>query len=374
MPRIVVAFRCAYTLSLFRSSWLRRLVRDGWEVHGVGRGGDGFESAVEATGAQFHAVPLAVRSRNPLTDLRFQRSLRDLFIRIQPDVVHLHTIKPVIYGARAARQTGVPRVVSSITGLGYVFSGSAPSWMRRLVEAQYRRGLQLADAVTFCNSDDRQLFMDRGLVTADKASVVVEGVDLTQITPKQAVTGPLQVLMVGRLLRDKGVLEYAEAVRQLRPRFPEVEFAILGGRDEHNPTVVDSSEVQRWDAEGGPRWLGEVAPSEVTAHLSRSFLVVLPSYREGSPKALIEAGAQGLPVVATDVAGCRDVVRPGVTGLLVPAKDPAALTQAISRLLEDVPLAQQMGLAARDWIAKEFDEQRMLDRLTSLVQGERCAL
>jgi len=246
--------------------------------------------------------------------------------------------------------------------------------MRRLVEAQYRRGLQLADAVTFCNSDDRQLFMDRGLVTADKASVVVEGVDLTQITPKQAVTGPLQVLMVGRLLRDKGVLEYAEAVRQLRPRFPEVEFAILGGRDEHNPTVVDSSEVQRWDAEGGPRWLGEVAPSEVTAHLSRSFLVVLPSYREGSPKALIEAGAQGLPVVATDVAGCRDVVRPGVTGLLVPAKDPAALTQAISRLLEDVPLAQQMGLAARDWIAKEFDEQRMLDRLTSLVQGERCAL
>ncbi len=367
MPRIAIVYRCAWTLSTFRSGLMRHLVRQGWEVHGIGRGGDGYEGAVEATGAKFHAVPLSVRSLSPLADLKYIFALRTKLREIRPDIVHLHTIKPVIYGGYAARKAGVPRVVSSVTGLGYVFTGAAPSWLRRLVQLQYKWGLKYADSVTFCNSTDKDLFVSEGMAQKKQSHVVLEGVDLTEFLRG---AGPQnegsRVLMVGRLLADKGVREYVEAARIVQSLLPGATFDLLGGRDDNNPTVISEAEVKVWCDLGLINWLGEVPAHEVKDHLARASVVVLPSYREGSPKSLMEAGAMEVPVVATDVPGCRDVVTHEGNGLLVPAKNAEALASAILRLLRDPMLAAKLGKGGRDRAERDFDEQVMIRKLMEL--------
>lgn len=346
---------------------MRHLVQQGWDVHGVGRGGDGYEGAVEATGAKFHAVPLSVRSLSPLADLKYISALRAKLKEIQPDVVHLHTIKPVIYGGYAARKAGVRRVVSSVTGLGYVFTGAAPKWLNKLVKFQYKWGLKYADRVTFCNKTDQDLFVGEGLVQKKQSHVVLEGVDLTEFLRGTGVqNNGSRVLMVGRLLADKGVREYVEAARIVQSLLPGTSFDLLGGRDDNNPTVISEAEVKGWCDLGLIKWLGEVPANEVKDHLARANVVVLPSYREGSPKALMEAGAMGIPVVATDVPGCRDVVTHEGNGLLVPAKNAEALASAIMRLLQDPALAAKLGKGGRDRAERDFDEQVMIRKLMEL--------
>jgi glycosyltransferase involved in cell wall biosynthesis len=227
------------------------------------------------------------------------------------------------------------------------------------VSLLYRVALRRSVRVFFQNPEDLAQFVEGGMVRADQARLIPgSGIDLDRFRPvlASARSGrPFRFLFVGRLLRDKGLVEYAEAARLLRPRWPNVEFAILGFADTDNRTAVPISEVERWQAEGIVTYFGET--DDVRPFLAECECVVLPSYREGLPRSLLEAAAMARPMIATDVPGCHDIVRDGDNGLLCEVRSPPALARAMETMLELDPADRKaMGLRARDRVEKEFDE------------------
>ncbi|MBU2488620.1 MAG: glycosyltransferase family 4 protein [Proteobacteria bacterium] len=360
--KILLVSRCAWTLYNFRAGLMRSLKGQGWQVVAAGAGGDGYEDRIRDLGIPFHALPLDMRGMNPLTDLRYLASLVALFRRERPDVVHHFTIKPVIYGGVAARLAGVPRVVNTITGLGYAFTGDR-GWLTRLVGAMYRVSLAGDSHTWFLNPEDLACFTDRKIVALERAGILPgEGVDCGHFSPRPRPEGegaaPL-VLYLGRMLGDKGLRELAEAAGMVRQARSDVRFRLVGPRDVNNPSVIPAQDLERWVGDGLVEWPG--ATDDVRPHLAGADVVVLPSYREGVPRSLLEAGAMERPVVATDVAGCREVVEHGITGLLVPPRDAGALARAVESLLADPVRARQMGRAARERVLARFSEDRIIE-------------
>ena len=379
MTKILLVSRCAWTLFNFREGLMRRLKAGGYAVIGAGAAGDGFEPKVEALGVPFHALPVDKRALNPAADLKLFWTLYRWYRREKPDVVHHFTIKPVIYGSLAARLAGVPRIVNTITGLGFVFTSEASGWLRWLVELQYRAALACAHRTFFLNTDDMNLFLERRLVAPEKADLLPESVDTTVFAPiaptvnstsdgaarngntEQATkadptaVASVSFLMAARLLQNKGVYEFAEAARLVKQTFPQARFQLLGGRDERSPIVVPEADLAAWRREGIVDWLGEV--SDVRPYIAQADVVVLPSYyREGMPRTLLEGAAMGKALITTDNVGCRDVVRDGFNGLLVPVRDAPALAGAMRRLIEDPDLRARLGAAGRERAVREFDE------------------
>jgi len=369
--KILLVSRCAWTLYNFRAGLMRSLKEEGWDVVAAGAGGDGFEERIRDLGIPFHALPLDMRGMNPLSDLRYLASLLALFRRERPDVVHLFTIKPVIYGGVAARLAGMPRMVSTITGLGYAFTGDR-GWLTRLVGAMYRVSLAGCSHTWFLNPEDLACFLDRRIVGPEKAGILPgEGVDCGHFSPRPRPegegAGPL-VLYVGRMLGDKGLHELAGAAGRVRESRPQARFRLVGPRDVNNPSVVSREDLEDWVARGLVEWPGPT--DDVRPHLAQADVVVLPSYREGVPRSLLEAGAMERPVVATDVAGCREVVEHGVTGLLVPPRDEEALARAVESLLADPARAAAMGRAGRERVLSRFSEDRVLREVKASYEKE----
>jgi len=374
MPdKILLVSRCAWTLYNFRAGLMRALHQRGAIVIGGGAGGDGFEPRINALGVPFIPLPVSRKAIHPLADVRLFCTLYRWYRRERPHVVHHFTIKPVIYGSLAARLAGVPRVVNTVTGLGFVFTEERLAWLRLLVEWQYRLALACAHFTFFQNGDDLRLFRARRLITSEKAGLLPgSGVDCNffapTATPEPSPTQPPTFLMVARLLREKGVEEFVEAARWVKCKFPKTCFQLLGGRDERNPTVVPQLDLDRWQAEGVVSWLGEVP--DVRAIVGRADVVVLPSYREGTPRALLEAAAMGKPLITTDTVGCREVVDDGLTGLLVPVKDAAALAQAMVKLSQNPDMRERMGKAGREKMQREFDERLVIEKILQAYQQQ----
>jgi glycosyltransferase involved in cell wall biosynthesis len=374
MPnKIILVSRCAWTLYNFHVGLMRALKHRGALVIGGGAGGDGFESRITALGVPFIALPISKKAINPLADVRLFYTLYHWYRRERPDVVHHFTIKPVIYGSLAARLAGVPRVVNTITGLGFVFIEEGKAWLRCLVEWQYRLALACAHCTFFQNGDDLRLFRARHLIRWEKTVLLLgSGVDCQFFAPtiitESAPTLPLTFLMVARLLREKGVEEFIEAARRVKRNFPETRFQLLGARDERNPTVVPQTDLDRWQGEGVVSWLGEVP--DVREIVGRANVVVLPSYREGTPRALLEAAAMGKPLITTDTVGCREVVVDGVSGLLVPVKDAEALAQAMVKLSQNPEMRERMGKAGREKMQREFDERLVIEKILQAYQQQ----
>lgn len=345
----------------------------GDSVFAGGAGDDGFESSIVDLGVTFVPLPVDKKGINPRADLRLLWTLYRWYRRERPEVVHHFTIKPVIYGSIAARLAGVPRIVNTVTGLGFVFIEAEMTWLRRLVQKLYRIALVCAHYTFFQNPDDLDFFLSRRLVHAHKTGLLPgSGVDCTFFTP--SCTTPVRYkkphvfLMVARLLREKGVYEFVEAARLVKQHFPEVHCQLLGRRDERNPTVVSQGELERWQAEGVVTWLGEVA--DVRPIVAQADVVVLPSHREGIPKALLEAAAMEKPLITTDAVGCREVVDDGVNGLLVPVGDAKALAQAMIRMIEHPAMRLRMGHAGRKKVEQEFDERLVLERILRAYEQE----
>jgi glycosyltransferase involved in cell wall biosynthesis len=372
LNKILLVSRCAWTLYNFRAGLMRALKQRGALVIGGGAGGDGFESRIGALGVPFISLPISKKAINPLADARLFCTLYCWYRRQRPDVVHHFTIKPVIYGSLAARLAGVPRVVNTVTGLGFVFTEERLAWLRRLVEWQYRLALACAHFTFFQNRDDLQLFRARRLISSEKAELLPgSGVDCQFFAPaaitEPAPAQPLTFLMVARLLREKGLEEFVEAARRVKRKFLETRFQLLGGRDERNPTVVPQIDLDRWQAEGVVTWLGEVP--DVRMIVGRADVVVLPSYyREGIPRALLEAAAMGKPLITTDTVGCREVVDDGVNGLLVPVKDAEALARAMVCLISNPAMRERMGKAGREKMQREFDERIVVEKTLQVYQ------
>lgn len=328
---------------------------------------------IQSYGLTHHVVPMTRSGKNPLTELRTMLALYGLFRRVRPDVVHLVTIKPVLYGGVAARLARVPGMVSAISGLGFVFvaRGARAAFVRAIVTVLYRVALGHPNSrIVFQNQSDRDVLRGLGAVR-DRQVVMIRGsgVDLSEfaVTPEPAP--PVVALMVARLLRDKGVMEYVEAARLLRQQNVEVRMLLAGGVDPGNPASVTEADVRAWRDEGIIEPLGE--RSDIASLYAAAHIAVLPSYREGLPRSLIEAAACGRAVVTTDVPGCRDAIEPGVTGLLVPSRDAHALAGAIARLVQDPSQRQRLGAAGRMLAEREFDIQDVCDQHLRLYRALR---
>ncbi|UCE63272.1 MAG: glycosyltransferase family 4 protein [Nitrospirota bacterium] len=363
--KVILVSRCAWTLFNFRAGLIRALKKRGDVVLGGGAGGDGFEGKLKHLGIAFVPLPVSLRPIDPWSDWLLLWTLFRWYRRERPDVVHHFTIRPVVYGSVAAWLAGVPKIVNSIEGLGTVFGDGQKRWLRAVVELQYRLAMSLSHLTFFLNRDDYDHFIARGLIKPEKAIVVSgPGVNCEVFKPHSAVetspNGSVTFLLSARLLWEKGVYDFVQAARLVKQTFPTTQFQLLGMRDERNPNVVPQEVLDQWEAENIITWLGEV--SDVRPIVAKADVVVLPTYyREGMPRALLEASAMGKPIIATDTVGCRDVVEQEKSGILVPVKNPQALASAMIRMIESPGLRSSMGKAGRERVVKKFNEQLVID-------------
>lgn len=322
-------------------------------------------------GFDWRALPMERRSLNPLREAWLLGQLRRLIRRERVALVHGFTIKCAIYGALAGRAAGLRRRVTAVTGLGYVFISQdlKARLLRPLVRALLRAALSGSGSrLILQNADDVALFTGAGLVPVERVRLIAgSGVDCTRFAPGPARgEGPLTVLLPARMLWDKGVGEFVEAARQLKAAGRDIECLLAGDPDPGNPAAVPEATLRGWEAEGLIRWLGHV--EDMPALLRSVEVVALPSYREGLPKGLIEAGACGVALITTDVPGCRAVVTHEVDGLLVPVREAAPLAAAIARLQDDPALRQRLGVAARQRALQEFDERLVIERTLAVYR------
>lgn len=325
-------------------------------------------------GLRWEPVPMERRSLNPLREATLLLELARLFRREKPDLVHGFTIKCAVYGSLAARLAGVPAQVNAVTGLGYVFTSqdTKARALRPLVRTLMKTALGARSArLILQNPDDVAMFERSGLVDPGRIRLIPgSGVDCRRFAPMhrpaRQAEEPFRVLLPARLLWDKGLAEFVDAARRLQAQGRDIEFLLAGEPDPGNPASVPEDIVRGWVEEGLVRWLGHV--DDMPALFASVDVVALPSYREGLPKGLIEAGACGKALVTTDVPGCRDVVDDGVDGLKVPVRDAAALTAAIVRLHDDPALAARLGGAARERALNRYDERIVIERTLAVYR------
>lgn len=370
--KILLFANTEWYLYNFRRSLAFALREAGHEVLLVSPPGP-YGEGLRELGLRWIAAPMERRSLHPIREAALVWWLRTLLLRERVDLVHGFTIKCAVYGALAARMAGVRARVSAVAGMGYVFTSSEARArvLRPVVRTLLRTALDGEGArLILQNPDDVSLFERAGLVARERIRLIPgSGVDCNRFVPVDCddrAPAPLRVLLPARLLWDKGVAEFAEAARMLRERGHAAEFLLAGDPDPGNPASVPEHVVRAWAEQGVVRWLGHV--SRMPELLRTVDVVVLPSYREGLPKGLIEAAACALPLVTTDVPGCREVVTHEVNGLLVPPRDARALADAIERLLIDPALRAALGKAAREKALREFDERIVISRTTAVYE------
>lgn len=371
---ILITVNAAWNVANFRSSLVEALIKDGHRITALVPV-DASVAKLKRMGVNVVPLDMDAKGLSPRADLRLVKSMRDAFIELRPDVVLSFTIKNNIFGAFAAR--GLPLTfVPNVTGLGTAFLSSP--LLRLATKHLYRNAFRPLPHVIFQNDDDRVFFEEMGITKPGQAVLVPgSGIDLSRFpfTPllqqskKEAVT----FLMIGRVLADKGVREYAEASRMLKARYPNVRFQLLGACDSENRSALPLAEVEDWAANGYIDYLGET--DDVRAAIAAADCLVLPSYREGAPRALLEGGAMGRPMVTTNVPGCRSVVRPGKTGLLCEAKSAGDLALALEKIIgrsrEDLAT---MGRAARADMEDRFSVSHVIDVYRNLLNEEPSGL
>lgn len=375
MLHVLVLASHAPSLVNFRGPLIAEMVRRGWRVTAAAPDFDGgTHAALVALGAHPVDVPMARTGMNPLADLAYRKSLIALFRRERPDVLLAYTIKPVIWGISAAEVAKVPRKIALITGLGYAFTppqrpnikfGLASLAARVL----YRWSLPRADFVLFQNQDDCQLFKKLGYTPqCEKVGVTAgSGIDLTRFIPSDP---PKQVsfLMLARLLKAKGVAEYAAAASRLKVRYPHVEFKIAGSFDS-GLDGVKRADMDQW-VKQGLTYLGLL--TDVRKAIEDAAVYVLPSYyREGTPRSILEALAIGRAVITTDAPGCRETVDDGVNGFLVPPRDSIALEAAMERFISEPSLIEPMGRASLNLANKKYDVRSVNAQIIAALNGSR---
>lgn len=336
-------------------------MRQGYQVH-IATGLTDKQGELERYGLVVHPLVLDRSSAGLGNAWCTAVQLWQIFKAVRPDVAHLVTIKPVLLGGLVARLAGVPAVVAAVSGLGFVFmSRGAKAAVRRwLVGALYRVALGHRNLrVIFQNADDRRTLAKVAHLSAAKmVTIRGSGVDLARYSHLPLPGGVPVVMLAARLLADKGVLEFVQGARLLRQRGCNARFVLVGTVDTANPTSFTEAEVSAWVDEGAVEWWGHHADMQQV--LASAQLVVLPSYREGLPKVLVEAAACGRAVVTTDVPGCRDAIDSGVTGALVPVRDAVALANAMEILINDPARCEAMGNAGRMLAEKAFDVRQVV--------------
>ncbi|CAL1239095.1 glycosyltransferase family 4 protein [Candidatus Methylocalor cossyra] len=327
--------------------------------------------AILAAGLRLIPLELSRGGRNPLTEWLTVWRLFRVYRRERPDLVHHVALKPVLYGSLAARLAGVPRVVNALTGLGHIFAESNRAGLLRwAVKGAIRKLLGgRRSRVIVQNPDDlRRLSAAAALDPKAVALIRGAGVDLAQFRPHREPEGPPVVVLAARMLWDKGVGEFVAAATQLTQQGIVARFVLVGDADHENHSAIPTRQLETWKAQGPVDWWGR--REDMPAVFAACHIVCLPSYYgEGVPKVLLEAAAAGRPIVTTDMPGCREVVRDGDNGFLVPPKNVSALAAALARLLENPPLRARMGRRGREIAEAEFGVERVIEATLAVYRG-----
>lgn len=359
--KIGIVLNTAWNIYNFRLGLVKALLGAGHEVFAIAPTDD-FVPQIETTGCQF--IPLQHLSRkgvNPIQDLKFSRELYKIYTKNKLDVVLQYTIKPNIYGCLAARFAKV-KTISTVTGLGYSFMSTG--LVNKIVKQLYKTAFKSGTRIAFQNRDDKKMFEELGLCPASKTTLIKgSGINTSYFKPmeKSQQSDNFIFLFVGRLLYDKGVSELFEAARAVKEQMDKVEIWVVGAIDDGNPSAIDRAIVEREEEAGTINYLG--TSSDVRSIMQHADAVVLPSYREGLPRVMLESLAMAKPVITTDVPGCRETVVNTKNGYLISVEDAKELTSAMLKMANlSSEERQAMGAVGREMALKEFDEQAIIKR------------
>tara|TARA_R110002049_G_scaffold23781_3_gene84442 strand:+ start:49207 stop:50328 length:1122 start_codon:yes stop_codon:yes gene_type:complete len=358
--KVVITGNTAWNILHFRKPIIDALISEGHEVVALAPA-DAYVKDLRDAGVRFIPIQMENKGINPVSDLRLIRDFRRIFAKEAPDVILSYTIKNNIYGALAANSLRIP-FLPNVSGLGTVFLKKG--WLEWVATRLYRRAFRRLKYVMFQNIDDRDLFLKCQIIRPEQSRLVPgSGIDLAHFRPSGVPRVPgaqVTFILIARMLRDKGVVEYVNAARAIKSEFPDCRFQLAGACGVENRTAIGSATIYEWVEEGAVEYLGEL--SDVRTALLDVDCVVLPSYREGLPRVLLEAGAMGKPIVATDVPGCRDVVDDGVTGILCDVQSVESLYDALKSFLE---LSDNerflMGQAGRKKVEDQFGQERVVE-------------
>lgn len=353
-----------------RAALMRSLIKRGNTVVAIAPF-DGHEELVRALGVDCIDVKISRWGTLPWSEIAVVLKLWRLLRREQPDAVLLYTIKPIIYGAIGARMAGVRRIVSVVTGLGYMFvEGAKLSRAKRtLATMLYRFAFRFNERVLFQNQDDLEYFKEKNAVSSEKiVRIRGSGVDTGYFSPREDMAEEARFLLVSRMLWTKGIGLYVAAARRLKSKYPHAQFSILGPIDD-NPAAIPSEILARWHGEGAIEYVG--ATDDVRSYLARCSVYVLPSfYREGIPRTNLEALAMGKPVITTDVPGCRETVLDGENGILIPPRNEDALVNAMETFLKDPAIAVKMGEISRKLAVDSFRSETVNQTIMNAIEGK----
>ena len=388
--KIIIIVNCTRSLVLFRGKLIERFVQLGHTVIAYSPERDmETEATLSSIGAEFHQLPFNRTGTNVVNDFLLLLRIRKILSLEKPDIVLLYTIKPVMYGSIAAKLAGVPRIYSIITGAGYVFIGTGimKNSLRLIVSLLYKVALSANKKIIFLNGDDKKLFIERGLINQRSKyyQIYGEGIDITDYQHKQieknvvikssgiglkkysnsSVDRIIIFLLIARLLKDKGIREYAEAARITKEKYPFAYFWLVGPYDS-NPAAISLNQVEQWVKDGVIIYHGETR--DVRPYIEASSVYVLPSYREGLPRTVLEAMAMGKPIITTNAPGCCETVQEGINGFLVPVKDAQAIARAMEQFILHSEIIAKMGKSSRSIVEERFDVHKVNDHILRIME------
>ena len=367
-PKVIIITNSIWYTVNFRLNLAKKLKENGFDIIAAAPSGTGNESLLKELGVQFVHLPVDGKGANPLFDLIYFLRLLKVLYTHRPSICLSFTIKPNIYGGLACKILGV-RSVHNISGLGTTFIKT--NWITGIVKGLYKISLKFSTKVFFQNVEDLELFVNTGLVEKNITELLPgSGVDTEWFAPidtKYSKNVPFRFLLSARLLWDKGVGEYVEAARLLHSESRSCEFQLLGFTDFANRTAISKKDIQQWEQEGVIKFLGSA--DDVRPFIANADCIVLPSYREGTPRALLEAASMCKPIITTNSIGCYNTIEDGVTGLLCNARDHFELAEKMRQMCSlSRSMRIRMGRKGREKMIKEYSEAFVLNKYIAHVK------
>ncbi|MFM4812485.1 glycosyltransferase family 4 protein [Aeromonas dhakensis] len=355
----------AWSMFNFRRGLLLHLINCGYQLTIIAPNDD-YTKKLEDIGCIVHDLPMSAKGVNPFDDIKLVTLLYRYYRKLNPDFIIHYTIKPNIYGSLAAKMAGIPSLAIT-TGLGYTFVND--NFIAKIARQLYKMAFRYPKEVWFLNEDDRQAFLAYSLVSENKAKLLHgEGVNVSHFSPISSSMGnnSTTFLLIARMLWDKGIGEYIEAARVIKSKYPKTHFQLLGACDVPNPSLISREQISIWESEGIVEYLGTT--DDVRTVIANVDCVVLPSYREGIPRTMLEAAAMAKPLIVSDAPGCKDVVINGKTGFLCKVKNRDSLAAAMELIINQSTQERvDMGVAGRNLVLHKFDEQVVIKKYIDML-------
>lgn len=365
--RILVLSAHTSSLFWFRMNMMQSFIDNGHEVYAIGsESEETWKEKFNNYGIIYRQIPVSRNGLNPLADIKTCRAIKKLLKEICPDKIFAYQAKSIVYGSIAAKQCGISEFYSLIAGLGSIFRGSGlkNSFVRTLLSVQYKNACKISKKVIFQNNDDRDELLRRKIVIKDKTEIVNgSGVDLTAFV-KTDLPERIGFLFIGRLIKDKGVKEYLEACKIVKAKYPKTRCMLIGPFDS-NPSALLPDELEQYTKNGTVEYFGE--QSDIRPYLKATSVYVLPSYHEGTPKTVLEAMAMGRAIITTDAPGCRETVKDGLNGFLMPVKDVSAVAEKMMYFIENPDMCAEFGNESRVIAEEKYDVNKVNETIMNIM-------